>query len=176
MEARHDGVEPDGAGGFRNHFNEGAFSQLRAEIAALRSHGMKMILPLNYVVGRTIAGLAQVAGVCPEAPAVKGSYLGAGAAFIANTRAIRALGELTEATGRSVSTSRLPPEALRVRSYAATLSGGVARIEVPIPGKPGKFVYITPESSWDFDGFGGNRVAVRQQVFFESHDVHIRKL
>lgn len=103
------------------------------------------------------AGLAQVAGVCPEAPAVKGSYLGAGAAFIANTRAIRALGELTEATGRSVSTSRLPPEALRVRSYAATLSGGVARIEVPIPGKPGKFVYITPESSWDFDGFGGKQ-------------------
>lgn len=95
-------------------------------------------------------GLAQVAGVCPEAPAVKGSYLGTGAAFIANTRAVRRLDELTDATGRSVNTARLPPEALRVRSYAATLSGGVARIEVPIPGKPGKFVYITPESSWDF--------------------------
>ncbi len=98
-------------------------------------------------------GLAQVAGVCPEAPAVKGSYLGAGAAFIANTRAIRSLSELTEATGRSVDTARMPAESLRVRSYAATLSGGVARVDVPIPGKPGKFVYITPESSWDFSDY-----------------------
>lgn len=98
-------------------------------------------------------GLAQVAGVCPEAPAVKGSYLGAGAAFIANTRAIRSLSELTEATGRSVDTTRMPAESLRVRSYAATLSGGVARVDVPIPGKPGKFVYITPESSWDFSDY-----------------------
>jgi len=98
-------------------------------------------------------GLAQVVGVCPEAPAVKGSYLGAGAAFIANTRAIRSLSELTEATGRSVDTARMPAASLRVRSYAATLSGGVARVDVPIPGKPGKFVYITPESSWDFSDY-----------------------
>lgn len=100
------------------------------------------------------SGLSRVAGVCPEAPAVKGTYLGAGAAFIANTKAIRELADLTEANGRSVSTSRLPAHALRVRSYAATLSGGVARIEVPIPGKSG-VVYITPESSWDFEGFDG---------------------
>lgn len=100
------------------------------------------------------SGLAQVAGVCPEAPAVKGTYLGAGAAFMANTRAVRDPADLTNDNGRSVAASRLPPGALRVRSYAATLSGGVARIEVPIPGKAG-FVYITPESSWDFEGFNG---------------------
>lgn len=100
------------------------------------------------------SGLAQVAGVCPEAPAVKGTYLGAGAAFIANTRAVRDPADLTNANGRTVAASRLPASALRVRSYAATLSGGVARIEVPIPGKSG-FVYITPESSWDFEGFNG---------------------
>lgn len=94
-------------------------------------------------------GLARVAGVCPEAPAVKGSYLAAGAAFIANTQAVRALADLVNENGKSVSTSRLPAHALRVKSYAATLSGGVARIEVPIPGKAG-VVYITPESSWDF--------------------------
>lgn len=99
------------------------------------------------------AGLAQVAGVCPEAPAVKGTYLGAGAAFMAHTRAIRQLNELTPDTGSTVATSRLPANALRVRSYGATLSGGVARIEVPIPGKS-TFVYITPESSWDFAQFG----------------------
>lgn len=97
-------------------------------------------------------GLAQVAGVCPEAPAVRGSYLAAGAAFIANTHAVRALADLSNENGKSVATSRLPAHALRVKSYAATLSGGVARIEVPIPGKTG-VVYITPESSWDFEGY-----------------------
>jgi type IV pilus assembly protein PilY1 len=101
------------------------------------------------------AGLSAVAGVCPEAPGVKGSYLGAGAAFLANTRAIRELGggaspsALTTATGASVSRSRLPAHALRVKSYAATLAGGVARIEVPIPGSGGGKVFITPESSWN---------------------------
>lgn len=99
------------------------------------------------------AGLAQVAGVCPEAPAVKGTYLGAGAAFMAHTRAIRQRNELTSDNGSAVATDRLPAHALRVRSYGATLSGGVARIEVPIPGKS-TFVYITPESSWDFARFG----------------------
>lgn len=102
-------------------------------------------------------GLADVAGVCPEAPAVKGTYLGAGAAFGANTRAVRERGNLNSANGAAVIDSNLPAHALRVRSYAATLSGGVARIEVPIPGKPGKFVYITPESSWDFQGFDGKQ-------------------
>lgn len=100
------------------------------------------------------AGLARVAGICPEAPAIKGSYLGAGAAFYANTRAVRELGgggrtaELTGSTGGSIPPSRLPPHALRVKTYAASLAGGVARIEVPIPGTSNK-VYITPESSWD---------------------------
>lgn len=109
----------------------------------------------SKTIGTVVSGgLSKVAGVCPEAPAVKGTYLGAGAAFIANTKAIRAPGELNENNGRSVATSRLPAHALRVRSYAATLSGGVARIEVPIPGKSG-VVYITPESSWDFEGFNG---------------------
>ncbi len=102
-------------------------------------------------------GLAKVAGVCPEAPAVKGTYLGAGAAFSANTRAIRERSDLENASGASVLDRNLPVHALRVKSYAATLSGGVARIDVPIPGKPGKFVYITPESSWDFQGFDGKQ-------------------
>lgn len=102
-------------------------------------------------------GLADVAGVCPEAPAVKGTYLGAGAAFGANTRAIRERANLNSANGSTILDSNLPAHALRVRSYAATLSGGVARIEVPIPGKPGKVVYITPESSWDFQGFDGKQ-------------------
>jgi len=105
-------------------------------------------------------GLSAVAGVCPEAPGIKGSYLGAGAAFLANTSAVRELGgdgrasSLTAATGAGVSRNRLPAHALRVKSYAASLAGGVARIEVPIPGTTRK-VFITPESSWNHPDLGG---------------------
>lgn len=105
-------------------------------------------------------GLADVAGVCPEAPGIKGSYLGAGAAFLANTHAIRELGgdtrtsALTPNTGSTVARSLLPAHALRVKSYAASLAGGVARIEVAIPGPGNRKVYITPESSWDFSRLG----------------------
>ena len=101
-------------------------------------------------------GLAQVAGVCPEAPGIKGSYLGAGAALAANTRAIRPVAESTVSVGGStVARSKLPAHALRVKTYAASLAGGVARIEVPV-GDTGKKVYITPESSWRHDGYGDN--------------------
>lgn len=104
-------------------------------------------------------GLSGVAGVCPEAPAVKGAYIGAGAAFMANTHAIRSLGEATAAslatsaglttdTGAGVLPANLPASALRVKSYAASLAGGVARIEIPI-GNTGRKVFITPESTWD---------------------------
>lgn len=99
-------------------------------------------------------GLAAVAGICPEAPAVKGSYVGAGAAFMANTHAIRNLGAgsatvagLNSDTGLDVLPSRLPAAALRVKTYAASLAGGVARIEIPV-GNTGRKVYITPESTW----------------------------
>jgi type IV pilus assembly protein PilY1 len=98
-------------------------------------------------------GLSSVAGVCPEAPAVKGSYLGAGAAFFARTTAIRKDSDLTADTGAGIDKQTLPPEALRVKSYAASLSGGVARIEVPIPGT-GRFVVITPESLWRHQALG----------------------
>lgn len=105
-------------------------------------------------------GLADVAGICPEAPGVKGAYLGSGAAFLANTHAIRELGgetgisALTPNTGSGVARNLLPAHALRVKSYAASLAGGVARIEVPIPGPGNRKVFITPESSWDFSRLG----------------------
>lgn len=113
-------------------------------------------------VGATYSpGLSSVVGVCPEAPGVKGSYIAAGAAFMANTRAIRTLGVatgsslatsagLTVDSGAQVLTSNLPGSALRVKSYAASLAGGVARIEIPI-GNTGRKVFITPESTWDHD-------------------------
>lgn len=91
--------------------------------------------------GKTLGSLSSVSGICPEAPAVGGTYKVAGAALYANTNRVRTI-------------SSLPPDfslvertALRVKTYAASLTGGVARIEAKIPGTT-KYVYITPESLW----------------------------
>lgn len=127
------------------------------------------------------AGLASVAGVCPEAPGIKGSYLGAGAAFAANTHAIREMGNrkvdgvqvassLTASTGANVRLDKLPQHALRVKSYAASLAGGVPRIEVPI-GTTGKRVYITPESSWRHGGFSDDQLMPGAVLTFKALDV-----
>ncbi len=90
--------------------------------------------------GKTVSSLANVSGICPEAPAVGGTYKIAGAALYANTNRLR--------TVTSPPTD-LPDYALKVKTYAASLAGGVARIEVPIPNtNPQKFVYITPEGLW----------------------------
>ena len=95
--------------------------------------------------GKTISTLSTVNGVCPDAPAMMGTYKVAGAALYANTSKIRTL-------------TTVPPDlkyvqdALKVKTLTASLSGGAARIDIPIPGtNPTKFVYITPESLWNND-------------------------
>jgi type IV pilus assembly protein PilY1 len=88
---------------------------------------------------KSIGNLADVSGICPESPAMGGTYQVAGAAFYGNTNKIRTIAsepaDLKNAQG-----------ALKVRTLAASLTGGSPRVDVPVPGKPGKFVYITPES------------------------------
>jgi type IV pilus assembly protein PilY1 len=95
--------------------------------------------------GKTISTLSTVNGVCPDAPAMMGTYKVAGAALYANTSKIRTL-------------TTVPPDlkyvqdALKVKTLTASLSGGAARIDIPIPGtNPTKFVHITPESLWNND-------------------------
>ncbi len=89
--------------------------------------------------GKTVASLSQVTGVCPVAPALKGSYKVAGAALYANTNEIRTI---------SPRPSDLPKYALKVKTYAASLAGGSNTLQIPIPGTT-KFVYLTPESLAD---------------------------
>ena len=89
---------------------------------------------------KTVASLSNVSGVCPEAPAIGGTYKIAGAALYANTNRIRTV---------TSPPPDLPAWALKVKTYAASLAGGVTRIEVAIPNtNPKKYVYITPEGLW----------------------------
>lgn len=93
---------------------------------------------------KTVNSLAQVNGICPEAPAVGGTYKIAGAALYGNTNPVRNVASPPP---------DLPDDALRVKTYAASLAGGVARVEVPIPGtNPKKYVYIIPEGLWASNG------------------------
>lgn len=92
---------------------------------------------------KTIPSLSAASGICPVAPALKGGYKIAGAALYGNTN--------------KVSTASLPSDApahaLKVKTYAAAMAGGVPRVEVPIPGtSPQKYVYITPESLFNHNG------------------------
>ena len=111
--------------------------------------------------GKTISTLANVSGVCPEAPAMGGTYQVAGAALYANTSKIRTI-------------TTPPPDlkfiqdALKVKTLAASLSGGAARIDVLIPGSnPKKYVYITPESLW-----GNNTGAILTFASISSSATH----
>ncbi|SEK68258.1 type IV pilus assembly protein PilY1 [Variovorax sp. YR750] len=88
--------------------------------------------------GKLIGDLSLVAGLCPEAPNMRGTYLGAGAAYYAHVNRIRS--DLT-----------VPADAnsnvLKVRQYAVTMSGGSASIRIPVPrSNPQKYVFITPAS------------------------------
>ena len=91
---------------------------------------------------KTVTTLADVSGVCPEGPAIGGTYKVAGAALSANTSKIRSV------TTPPVDLNKIQ-DALKVKTLTASLAGGSARVEVPIPGKPGQFVYITPEGLWN---------------------------
>ena len=104
--------------------------------------------------GKTVSDLATVQGACPDGPNFKGTYLGAGTAHYANTKRIRS--DLNSIAGVIPDLSHT---AMTVRNYGVTMSGGVATIEVPLPGQIAcsttngglanpecKRVYITPAS------------------------------
>ena len=95
---------------------------------------------------KTINLFSDVSGVCPDAPALGGSYLSSGAALYANTTRVRNFGGGANELPGTQPTD-LPNSALKVKTYAASLAGGAARVEVRIPGT-NKFVYITPEAIW----------------------------
>lgn len=94
----------------------------------------------NDCSAKTVRTLSSASGICPESPSLGGSYQIAGAALYGNT---------TELRTPAKRPADLPAGALRAKTYAASLTGGAARIEVPIPNTvPQRYVYITPESVW----------------------------
>jgi type IV pilus assembly protein PilY1 len=77
---------------------------------------------------------ANVTGICPEAPTQYGGYKMAGAALYAHTTAIRS----------DIPIPANNTRAFKVDTYSVALATGSPRIKIPVPGQPGKFVFLSP--------------------------------
>lgn len=101
---------------------------------------------------KQLNNLSDATGVCPEYGSFKGTWQIAGSAFYANTSKIRNTDALKTLNQWPADIDKVQ-DALKVKTLAASLQGGVPRIEIPIPNSnPRKYVYITPESVWEGDG------------------------
>ncbi len=89
---------------------------------------------------KSVTSLADVEGLCPDAPAYKGSYSLAGLAYWAHTNKIRNDIATTEA------------KAFKVDTYSVALSPGTPRITVVSQTDPTKKVIIQPAYRLDLGG------------------------
>lgn len=89
--------------------------------------------------------LANATGICPEAPTQFGGYKMAGAALYAHVNPIRSDFTIPANNRR----------AFRVDTYGVALATGNPRIKIPVPGQPGKFVFISPAYRLDVGTGGG---------------------
>ena len=118
---------------------EGLNGTLRS-VGSVSGTGLTTVDDKNSCSAKTVGTLSNVNGICPEAPAMGGTYQVAGAALYGNTSKIRTI-------ANPPSDFKYIEGALKVKTMAASLTGGSPRIDIPIPGtNPVKYVYITPES------------------------------
>ena len=89
----------------------------------------------SKAVGATGAGFGNLFGICPEAPALRGSYQMVGAAHWAKTNRIR----------NDITVPPTDTRALKVTTYGIALASAVPTIQIPVPGSsPARFVTIQP--------------------------------
>jgi type IV pilus assembly protein PilY1 len=138
------GTLPNSGTGLDSYVNKIGDAELitgtARSIGSVSGKGLTTADDTNSCAAKTVGSLANVNGVCPEAPAMGGTYQVAGAALYGNTNKIRNIAsppaDINKIEG-----------ALKVRTMAASLTGGSPRIDVVIPNSsPKKYVYITPES------------------------------
>ncbi|MES1999423.1 MAG: PilC/PilY family type IV pilus protein [Pseudomonadota bacterium] len=84
--------------------------------------------------GKLVAGLGNIAGICPEGPTLHGSYLMAGLAYQAHTNPIR--------TNLTVPTS--DSKSLKVTTYGVQLATNVPRINITLTGETTPRVVLQP--------------------------------
>lgn len=93
---------------------------------------------------KTLTALSSSVGICPEAPTQAGGFKMAGAALQVHNTPIRNPSSVPANNKR----------AYRVDTYGVGLSTGTPRIDVPVPGQPGKYVRIIPAARLDMGAAG----------------------
>ena len=88
--------------------------------------------------GKSLTGLGEALGICPEGPTLNGSYLMAGLAYHAHTNKVR-----TDITVPA-SAARLKRTPLQVDTYGVSIAGGIPRIPVKFKGETQSRVVIQP--------------------------------
>lgn len=100
----------------------------------------------NYELctAKTVSGLGQIYGICPEGPTLEGSYLMSGLAYLAHTNRIR-----TDLTAVPTTDAK----SLKVATYGVQLATNVPRLTIPVPGSTsGQAIVIQPAYRLDTSG------------------------
>ena len=92
----------------------------------------------NSCTGKSLTGLGNVRGLCPEGPTTNGSYLMAGMAYYAHNYRVR---KDIAVTGTDL---KLKNPLLKLDTYGVSLSAGVPRIPIKFLGDPTPRATIQP--------------------------------
>lgn len=123
--------------------------------------------------GKTLTGLGDIVGVCPEGPTTRGSFLMAGLAYHARTNRIR--------TDIAVppTAANLRRDPLKVDTYAVQIAGGAPRVPVRFAGESAPRVVIQPAYRLVTDGTtftGGALVDMRVISVVETPELSTGRL
>ena len=119
---------------------------------------------------KTITGLGDVSGICPEGPTTGGSYLIAGIAHQAHTQRIRT---------DLLTVPASDPKSLKVSTYGVQLATNVPQLVIPVPNSTKKTVVIQPIYRLDLGpgNFGGGGLVdmriVKQDVAAGTGKVYV---
>lgn len=116
--------------------------------------------------GKTVGGLGEVTGICPEAPSVEGTYQMSGPAWWANTNRIR-----TDIPIPGETPDDIKNQALKVTTYGVALATNVPKIEIPVPGQE-RTVTILPAYRLDRSSNGSGPFGAGGLVDFKIVQPH----
>ncbi|MET0509677.1 MAG: PilC/PilY family type IV pilus protein, partial [Burkholderiaceae bacterium] len=108
--------------------------------------------------GKSLTGLGEAIGICPEGPTLNGSYLMAGLAYHAHTNKVR-----TDITVPP-SAARLKRTPLRIDTYGVSIAGGIPRIPVKFKGETQSRVVIQPAYRLTQGTYGGGGALVDARI------------
>lgn len=112
----------------------------------------------NICSAKTLTGLGEAVGICPEGPTLNGSYLMAGLAHHAHVNKIRTDITLPAAAAKQ---KRAP---LRLDTYGVSIAGGIPRIPVKFRGETAVRAIIQPAYRLTNGTYGGGGSLVEARM------------